>query len=209
MMTLDDLKFDTAGLIPVCVVDARSSELLTLAYANRDAIERTIATGATHLWSRSRQCLWRKGEESGNTQRVVAIVADCDGDALEYRVIPNGPACHTGADSCFHTAVFSTDENERSGAFGRALHSLEGTIESRRSADPEKSYVARLLSGGVDRIGKKIGEEATELVIAAKNKARDEIVWEAADLIFHTLVLLAEEGITLDEVGTEFRRRAR
>jgi phosphoribosyl-AMP cyclohydrolase / phosphoribosyl-ATP pyrophosphohydrolase len=207
-MTLDGLKFDEHGLIPVCIVDARSGTLLTLAYANREALERTIATQETHLWSRSRKRLWRKGEESGNTQRVVAIDADCDGDAVSYRVIPKGPACHTGAQSCFHDSLYGSDD-ATAGAFVRAVDHLERTIASRRGADSEKSYVARLFEGGIDRIGKKVGEEATELVIAAKNKARGEIVWEAADLIFHTLVLLAEEGISLDEVGAEFQRRAR
>lgn len=208
-MNLDDLKFAADGLIPVAIVDVRTSELLTIAYANREAIEKTIATGATHLWSRSRQRLWRKGEESGNTQQVVRIIADCDGDALTYQVIPAGPACHTGAESCFHNTLFSTADADSAGAFNRAVDYLQRTISSRRDADPEKSYVARLLHGGVDRIGKKIGEEATELVIAAKNGARKEIVWEAADLVFHTLVLLANEGVSLDEVGLEFRRRAR
>ena len=208
-MNVDQLTFDPAGLIPVCIVDAHTHRLLTLAYANREAIEKTIATRQTHLWSRSRKRLWRKGEDSGNTQDVVEIVADCDGDALVYRVVPHGPACHTGADSCFHDPVFAVEGRENVGAFARAIEHLERTIASRRGADTSQSYVAKLLEGGVDRIGKKIGEEATELVIAAKNKARGEIVWEAADLIFHTLVLLAEEGVTLDEIGGEFQRRAR
>lgn len=208
-MTAGEVKFDAQGLVPVCIVDARSGRLLTLAYANREALDATMASQQTHLWSRSRGRLWRKGEESGNTQRVLAIVADCDGDALAYYVIPNGPACHTGAESCFGDDVFRAPESERAGAFSRAIEHLERTIEARRGADAAESYVARLLEGGVDRIGRKIGEEATELVIAAKNKSRNEIVWEAADLIFHTLVLLAEEGVTLDEVGTEFQRRSK
>ncbi len=208
-MNVEDIAFDEAGLVPVSIVDARTHRLLTLAYANREAVEKTIATKQTHLWSRSRKRLWRKGEESGHTQDVVEIVADCDGDALMYRVIPHGPACHTGADSCFHDPLFAASGHENTGAFVRAIDHLERTIESRRGADVSQSYVAKLLEGGVDRIGKKIGEEATELVIAAKNKAHDEIVWEAADLIFHTLVLLAEEGVTLDEIGSEFQRRAR
>jgi phosphoribosyl-ATP pyrophosphohydrolase/phosphoribosyl-AMP cyclohydrolase len=208
-MKLDDLKFDAAGLLPVCIVDAHTSKLLTLAYANREAIEKTIATKQTHLWSRSRQRLWRKGEESGNTQDVIEVVADCDGDALMYRVKAHGPACHTGEDSCFHDSVFTVPGEENAGAFVRAIDHLERTIASRRGADTSQSYVAKLFDGGVDRIGKKIGEEATELVIAAKNRDHKEIVWEAADLIFHTLVLLAEEGVTLDEIGGEFQRRAR
>jgi phosphoribosyl-ATP pyrophosphohydrolase/phosphoribosyl-AMP cyclohydrolase len=208
-MKLDGLKFDAAGLMPVCIVDAHTNRLLTLAYANREAIEKTIATKQTHLWSRSRNRLWRKGEESGNTQTVIEVVADCDGDALTYRAIPHGPACHTGEESCFHDALFAEQGTENTGAFFRAMEHLERTIASRRGGDTSQSYVAKLFDGGVDRIGKKIGEEATELVIAAKNKAHNEIVWEAADLIFHTLVLLAEEGVTLDEIGGEFQRRAR
>ena len=207
-MTVDELKFRGDGLIPVVVVNAGTGALLTLAYANREAVEKTIATGATHLWSRSRGKLWRKGEESGNTQQVVAIVADCDCDALEYRVIPSGPACHTGAETCFHNPVFSVSEDGKTGAFVRAIAYLQRVIESRRGADPSQSYVARLFESGVDRIGKKVGEEATELVIAAKNQTRQEIVWEAADLMFHTMVLLANEGISLDEIGAEFERRA-
>ncbi len=207
-MTSEDLKFGTDGLIPVVITDAQTGALLTLAYANREAVEKTMATGATHLWSRSRGRLWRKGEESGNTQQVLAIVADCDGDALQYRVIPRGPACHTGAETCFHSPVFSVSEDGNAGAFIRAIAHLRRVIESRRSADPEQSYVARLFEGGVDRIGKKIGEEATELVIAAKNQARREIVWEAADLMFHAMVLLANAGISLDEIGAELERRA-
>jgi phosphoribosyl-ATP pyrophosphohydrolase/phosphoribosyl-AMP cyclohydrolase len=208
-MTVDDLKFDANGLIPVVIVDARTAQLLTLAYANREAVEKTIATQATHLWSRSRKRLWRKGEESGNTQRVVAVLADCDGDALAYRVIPAGPACHTGAESCFHEEIFSSSEEVEVGAFPRALAYLERTIDARKTADPGNSYTARLFAGGVDRIGRKVGEEATELVIAAKNASHDEVVAEAADLIFHTLVLLADQDVSLDEVGTEFQKRAR
>lgn len=207
-MTLNGLRFDAQGLLPVAIVDAHSGALLTLAYANREALEKTIQTGSTHLWSRSRQRLWRKGEESGNTQRVVRIIADCDGDAVAYHVVPAGPACHTGEESCFHDVVFTAEGEERTGSFMEAVAYLQRVIASRRGADPAESYVAKLFGGGVDRIGKKIGEEATELVIAAKNGAHDEIVWESADLLFHTLVLLANEGVSLDEIGEEFRRRA-
>jgi phosphoribosyl-ATP pyrophosphohydrolase/phosphoribosyl-AMP cyclohydrolase len=208
-MTIDGLRFGSDGLLPVAIVDARTGALLTLAYANREAVEKTIATGATHLWSRSRSKLWRKGEESGNTQRVVAIVADCDGDALMYRVVPAGPACHTGEDSCFHDVLAAPKDGDVTGTFVTALGRLERTIDARRDASPEQSYTAKLLAGGVDRIGKKIGEEATELVIAAKNNNREEVVWEAADLLYHTLVLLAEQNVSLDEVGAEFSKRAK
>ncbi len=204
-----ELRWPADGLLPVAIVDARTGSLLTLAYANREALERTIATRETHLWSRSRGALWRKGETSGHTQRVVEVLADCDGDALAYRVIPSGPACHTGATSCFHQVVAPAPDGVSTGAFARALEHLRVTIADRRDADPANSYVAALLHGGVDRIGKKIGEEATELVIAAKNDDPAEIAWEAADLFFHALVLLAERNVDLDEVGAEFARRAR
>ncbi|MGH7683943.1 MAG: phosphoribosyl-AMP cyclohydrolase, partial [Vulcanimicrobiaceae bacterium] len=154
-MTIDELKFGSEGLIPVAIVNAQTATLLTLAYANREAIEKTMATGSTHLWSRSRGKLWRKGEESGNTQHVVTIVADCDGDALEYCVVPHGPACHTGAETCFHNPVFSASEDGKAGAFVRATAYLQRVIESRRGGDPSQSYVARLFESGVDRIGKK------------------------------------------------------
>jgi len=205
-MTLDDLAWPSSGLLPVVIVDARTGAVLTLAHANREALDRTLATRQTHLWSRSRNELWRKGATSGNVQEVVEVIADCDGDALLYRVIPHGPACHTGESSCFHRSLWKGDE--KSGAFLAALADLSEVIEARRSADPSSSYVAKLLSGGVDRIGKKIGEEATELVIAAKNDSSEPFVWEAADLVFHLLVLLAARGASLDDVGMELRRRA-
>jgi phosphoribosyl-ATP pyrophosphohydrolase/phosphoribosyl-AMP cyclohydrolase len=198
-----------SGLVPVVIVDDRTGALLTLAYANREALERTLATRSTWLFSRSRNALWNKGESSGNTQHVVAVGVDCDGDALVYRVIPHGPACHTGATSCF-TQVVRIDDSPVAGGegFARALAALAATIARRKNDAPEGSYTAKLFAGGVDRIGKKIGEEATEVVIAAKNPDRAELIWETADLLFHTLVLLAQREISLDEVGAELARRA-
>jgi phosphoribosyl-ATP pyrophosphohydrolase/phosphoribosyl-AMP cyclohydrolase len=195
-----------SGLVPVVVVDDRSGDLLTLAYANREALDRTIASRSTWLYSRSRSALWNKGETSGNTQHVVAIAVDCDGDALVYRVIPHGPACHTGSASCFSEAV--RFEPARGTVFGAALEHLAATIADRKTNAPPDSYTAKLFAGGVDRIGKKIGEEATEVVIAAKNADRAELIWEVSDLLYHTLVLLAERGVSLDEVGAELSRRA-
>lgn len=208
MAELNDLRWGADGLLPVVVADARSGEVLTLAYANREALERTLRERSTYLYSRSRGALWHKGETSGNTQRVLAVAYDCDADALLYRVIPEGPACHTGAPTCFHNHIFS-EGGSRDGAFHRALTHLEGTLERRKDASPEESYAAKLYAGGVDRIGKKIGEEATEVVIAAKNGSRAELVWESADLLFHLLVLLQHAGITLDEVGEELLSRAK
>jgi phosphoribosyl-ATP pyrophosphohydrolase/phosphoribosyl-AMP cyclohydrolase len=190
------------------IQDARSGAVLTLAYANREALERTLAERSTYLYSRSRAKLWKKGETSGNVQDVVAVDYDCDADALLYRVVPHGPACHTGSDTCFSRQLLGSAPPARSD-FAGTLERLQATIVARRGADPESSYTAKLLAGGVDRIGKKIGEEATEVVIAAKNGDATEIAWEVADLLYHTLVLLEERGVPLGAVGTELARRAK
>lgn len=206
-MELNELKWGADGLLPVVITDARTNAVLTLAYANREALERTIAERSTYLYSRSRAQLWHKGESSGNTQHVLSVSYDCDGDALLYRVIPAGPACHTGEESCFHHTI--AGEASGTHTFVQAVTHLEGVLEQRKSADPDSSYVARLYAGGVDRIGKKIGEEATEVVIGAKNASHDELVWESADLLFHLFVLLRHTGVSLDEVGKELLRRAK
>ena len=213
-MAIDELAWGSDGLLPVVVSDARSGAVLTLAYANREALERTLAERTTWLYSRSRAKLWRKGETSGHTQDVLSVAYDCDGDALLYRVLPHGPACHTGAPTCFsrELAHFAAAENERpaqSDPFAAAIAHLRATIAARRCADAGESYTAKLLAGGVDRIGKKIGEEATEVIIAAKNDDSAELVWEVADLLYHTLVLLEARGVALDDVGTELLRRAK
>ena len=202
-----ELKWDAAGLLPVVIQDAATGDVLTLAYANAEALEKTIAAKSTHLFSRSRNALWRKGETSGHTQDVVDVRYDCDADALLYRVNPHGPGCHTGERSCFHRSLYT--ETEPVGAFPAVLARLQAVLEQRKSASPETSYVAKLYAGGVDRIAKKIGEEATEVVIAAKNGDRKELVWETADLLFHLLVLLKREGVELDEIGAELASRAR
>jgi phosphoribosyl-ATP pyrophosphohydrolase/phosphoribosyl-AMP cyclohydrolase len=216
-MKVEELAWSADGLLPVVIQDARDGAVLTVAHANREALERTLAERSTYLYSRSRRALWKKGETSGNTQQVVGVDYDCDADALLYRVIPSGPACHTGTTSCFSERLLAGEPRPDSqsgvraeaGAFDRALAHLQTTIAARRDAAPETSYTAKLLRGGVDLIGKKIGEEATELVIAAKNGSRDEIRWETADLLYHTLVLLAERGVSLDEVGEELLRRVK
>jgi phosphoribosyl-ATP pyrophosphohydrolase/phosphoribosyl-AMP cyclohydrolase len=208
-MSIDELAWDGRGLLPVIVQDAASGAVLTLAYANRYALEKTLAERTTWLFSRSRNELWHKGATSGHTQDVVSVQYDCDADALLYRVVPHGPACHTGAASCFSNALLAAPADAPDAAsFERAIAHLRTTIASRRGASPETSYTAKLLNDGVDRIGKKVGEEATEVVIAAKNGDVREIAWEVADLFYHTLVLLEERGVSLDAVGAELLRRA-
>jgi phosphoribosyl-ATP pyrophosphohydrolase/phosphoribosyl-AMP cyclohydrolase len=211
MKAVPDVRWGADGLAPVVIADATTGAVLTLAYANREALERTLSSRTTWLWSRSRNALWNKGETSGHTQRVVSVSIDCDADALLYRVIPAGPACHTGAASCFLTTVPLEGDGEapEGASFATAVSALARTIASRKSHPVEGSYTAKLFAGGVDRIGKKIGEEATEVVIAAKNADRGELVWETADLLYHALVLLAERGVSLDEVGAELSRRAK
>jgi phosphoribosyl-ATP pyrophosphohydrolase/phosphoribosyl-AMP cyclohydrolase len=206
---LERLKFGDDGLLPVVIADARTGDVLTVAWANREALEHTLETRETHLYSRARRAQWRKGEQSGNTQHVTEVLADCDGDALLYRVIPNGPACHTGSASCFETPLLVREADGSDGDFLRAIEHLRRVLRERKNSPPVGSYVAKLYSGGVDRIGKKIGEEAAELIIAAKNADDDELIWEASDLLFHVLVLLESRGISLDRVGSHLLRRAR
>jgi len=190
-MNLDAVKFDERGLVPVVVQDADSGELLTLAWANREALERTLETGQTHLYSRSRQRLWKKGETSGHVQDLVEMRLDCDGDAVLYRVHPHGPACHTGKRSCFHNPVTA----EAAPPLGWVLEQVWRTIRDRLETMPEGSYVAKMHAAGLDRILKKIGEEAGEVIIAAKNPDDGELAWEASDLLFHLLLTLAERGL--------------
>ena len=215
-MSIDELAWGESGLLPVVVQDATTGAVLTLAYANREALARTIAEKSTWLYSRSRSALWHKGATSGNTQAVASVSFDCDADALLYRVHPDGPACHTGALSCFAQTLVGeaslaapSSANAGDTTFETAVAHLRATIASRRGASPESSYTAKLLHDGVDRIGKKIGEEATEVVIAAKNNDPTEIAWEVADLLYHTFVLLEERGVSLDTVGAELLRRAK
>ncbi len=205
------LKFDADGLIPAIVQDAVSKEVLTLAYMNRESLQKTLETGETWFWSRSRQELWHKGATSGNTQRVVAMRYDCDGDALVVQVVPAGPACHTGSYSCFTESVAleggQADGVQPSSDRFAILNELESLIAAREAERPEGSYTTYLFDKGVDKILKKVGEEAAEVIIAAKNASHDELRYEAADLLFHLLVLLRERKLPLDAVLAELRQR--
>ncbi|MBZ5517444.1 MULTISPECIES: bifunctional phosphoribosyl-AMP cyclohydrolase/phosphoribosyl-ATP diphosphatase HisIE [Bacillus] len=194
MKRADELRFDEAGLIPAIVQDAASKEVLTLAYMNRESYEKTIETKETWFYSRSRQELWHKGGTSGNTQKVKAIRYDCDQDALIVLAEPSGPACHKGSYSCF-----SPEKADAQDRFG-ILNELESVIAKRQAEMPDGAYTTYLFREGVDKILKKVGEEAAEVIIAAKNRDHEELKWEAADLLYHLLVLLREQSLPLDDV---------
>lgn len=198
-MNIEELNFNEHGLIPAIVQDARTREVLTLAYMNRESLGRTLETRETWFWSRSRNELWHKGETSGNTQRVVELVADCDRDAIVVLVEPAGPACHTGARSCF-----GLKQDEDLGALLARLYEL---IESRERNRPDGSYTTYLFAEGIDKILKKVGEESAETIIAAKNDDTKPLVAEVSDLIYHLLVLLVARGVSLDEIRDELARR--
>ena len=197
-----ELKFDEKGLIPAIVQDYYTKEVLTLAYMNAETLALTIAEGRTVFWSRSRQEIWRKGETSGNVQKVVSITADCDGDALVVEVIKNGPACHTGAESCFFNEVYVSDEVKQFSWEG-----LYRLIEGRKSTPKEGSYTTYLFEKGKDKILKKVGEECTEVLIGAAKNDREETVYEIADLAYHLLVLMVEMGISLEDIVAEESKR--
>ncbi|MCM3445827.1 bifunctional phosphoribosyl-AMP cyclohydrolase/phosphoribosyl-ATP diphosphatase HisIE [Bacillus velezensis] len=194
MKRADELRFDEAGLIPAIVQDAASKEVLTLAYMNRESYEKTIETKETWFYSRSRGELWHKGATSGNTQMVKAIRYDCDQDALIVLAEPSGPACHKGSYSCF-----SPEKADAQDRFG-ILNELESVIAKRQAEMPDGAYTTYLFREGVDKILKKVGEEAAEVIIAAKNRDHEELKWEAADLLYHLLVLLREQSLPLDDV---------
>ena len=199
---LEKLRFDSRGLIPAVVMDADSGKLLMVAYMNRESLEITLREGYTCFWSRSRQELWRKGETSGNRQKAVSITADCDFDTLEVRVHKLGPACHTGAESCFFNELMPCPEPEPFSVQG--LYEL---LADRRETKPEGSYTSYLFEKGLDKILKKVGEESTEVIIAAHARDKRETVYELADLAYHALVLMVELGITPQEVRDELAGR--
>lgn len=198
---LDQVKFNAHGLIPAIVQDMYTNEVLTLAYMNEESLRITLEEERTCFFSRSRQKLWRKGEESGNVQHVVSITADCDYDALVVRVIKEGPACHTGAESCFHNPLAASDA--QSDFTMKGLYEL---IEGRKTNPQEGSYTTYLFEKGIDKILKKIGEESTEVIIGAKN-SKEEAVYEIADLAYHVMVMMAEMEIPLTDVTKELAKR--
>lgn len=199
MSLLEQLKFDDRGLIPVVTQDARTGVVLMQAYADRAAIDRTLATHEATYYSRSRGEQWVKGQTSGHTQRVVSVHADCDSDSLLYRVEQTGPACHTGEYSCFHTPLLK--EGAAASGLDGTLERVYRTITERLATLPENSYVARLHAGGLDRVLKKVSEEAGEVLLAAKNTDRAELATEVADLLFHTLFAMAELGVSPADVA--------
>lgn len=200
-MTLDELKFDEKGLIPAIVQDAATKEVLTLAYMNEESLEKSLATSETWFYSRSRSELWHKGATSGNTQQIVEIKFDCDKDALVVLVSPNGPACHNGTVSCFAESIYQNKDAEiKELANYQILKDLEAVIQEREINRPEGAYTTYLFEKGVDKILKKVGEEAAEVIIAAKNRDTEELKWEAADLLYHLFVLLREQGLPFAEI---------
>ncbi|MDR0840642.1 MAG: bifunctional phosphoribosyl-AMP cyclohydrolase/phosphoribosyl-ATP diphosphatase HisIE [Christensenellaceae bacterium] len=203
MLQADQLKFDAQGLIPAIVVDAGSRAVLTLAYMNRESLEISLKEGRTCFWSRSRQQLWRKGESSGNVQHILRIVADCDRDALCVYVRKEGPACHLGTDSCFGAPVYESDTEPEP----FSLSGLAALIEGRKTNPQEGSYTTYLFDKGLDKILKKIGEEATEVVLAGKAQDKAETIYEIADLAYHVLVLMCEAGISLQDIEQELAAR--
>ncbi len=210
---IDNIEFDERGLVPVVVQDANSRQVLTLAYMNAQSLKRTIETKETWFWSRSRSSLWHKGETSGNTQRVTEILVDCDHDALTLLVTANGPACHTGEQSCFHNELQEAgglhDEQvaARESDLGAVLNELYALIGSRKHQRPADSYTSYLFDQGLDKILKKVGEESSETIIAAKNQDSEALVAEVSDLLYHLIVLMVERGLTLDEICDELVRR--
>lgn len=201
-MDINSLKFDEKGLIPAIVVDEVSKKVLTLAYMNRESLEISIREGKTCFFSRSRRQLWRKGESSGNFQHIVSITADCDMDALTVVVSKDGPACHTGSDSCFFNPIYRSEKLSEFSVAG--LHEL---LQARKAEMPEGSYTSYLFEKGIDKILKKLGEESTEVIVAAKGDDKAETIYEIADLAYHLMVLMVQMGISVEEVHKELASR--
>ena len=200
---IEKLKFDDKGLIPAIVVDYYTKEVLTLAYMNKESLQISIDEGKTCFYSRSRQELWRKGETSKNYQHIQSIKSDCDNDALVVEVIKDGPACHTGSESCFFNDIFSKEDYK-----DFSIDKLYKLIKGRKINQTEGSYTTYLFNSGIDKILKKVGEECTEVIIGAKNDSNKETIYEIADLLYHTLVLMVEKDITINDIKNELSSRA-
>ena len=201
-MNIDELKFDEKGLIPAVVQDYFSKQVLTVAYMNRESLEISMKEGRTCFYSRSRQCLWRKGETSGNTQEIVTIKADCDLDALVVEVIKKGPACHTGSESCFFNDVYQSEAHQ-----DFSMEALYRLLEGRKTEPKEGSYTTYLFQKGIDKILKKVGEECTEVIVAGKGGDREETIFEIADLAYHVMVLMVEMGIQPKDIFAQLASR--
>ena len=202
MVDINELKFDEKGLIPAVVVDSYSKKVLTVAYMNRESLQISMEKRLTCFYSRSRQELWLKGETSGNYQHIVSITADCDKDALVVTVKPDGPACHLGTESCFEYPVWENPEEH-----DFSLEELMKLIEGRKTEKKEGSYTTYLFEKGLDKILKKVGEESTEVIIAAKDQDKKETIYEIADLTYHVMVLMIEAGISLKDIHEELASR--
>ena len=206
-MVIPEIKYNEKGLVPAIAQDSKTGDVLMMAWMNEEALSLTLSTGKAHYYSRSRNKLWLKGETSGNIQLVRSVRYDCDADTILLGVEPMGPACHTGERTCFYRSIMEEDGKATAPAGPEVLTALYGVLMERKKADPEKSYVASLYSKGLPKILDKIEEESGELVEAAAEKGRDDVVYEMADLWFHTLVLLANESIGVSELFTELARR--
>lgn len=202
MTEIDQLKFDEKGLIPAVIVEAGTHRLLMVAYMNRESLKISMETGKTCFWSRSRQELWTKGETSGNYQHIVSITADCDMDTLKVVVEKDGPACHTGAETCFFNPVYQSDEKS-----DFTLDALMELIRGRKTNPQEGSYTTYLFQKGLDKILKKIGEESTEVIIAAKDNDPKETIYEISDLVYHVMVMMIQQGISLEDIRKELASR--
>lgn len=202
MVKIEELKFDKDGLIPAIVVDVITKDVLTVAYMNKESLEITLQEQRTCFWSRSRQQLWRKGETSGNVQHVVSVTTDCDKDALVVKVEKEGPACHTGAESCFFNPIYINEEKSEF-----SLRGLYDLLLGRQAERPEGSYTTYLFEKGLDKILKKVGEECTEVIIAGKAEDKKETIYEIADLAYHVMVLMVQMGITVEDVHKELASR--
>ena len=202
MFDINELKFDEKGLIPAVIVDATTKKVLTVAYMNKESLAISMEKGLTCFWSRSRNELWLKGETSGNYQHIVSITADCDRDALTVMVEKDGPACHTGTDSCFNEVIYESEDRHEF-----SLEGLMEMLEGRKANPKEGSYTSYLFQKGIDKILKKVGEESTEVIIAGKANDKAETIYEIADLTYHVMVLMLEMGISLEDIHKELASR--